>query len=310
MSTRTETTGVLENAVRNATEAPPLARKMGEPMARRARPNYVAVGEPMPRSALAYPALAQSEEAYATMRACAASPALGAPYGSQLLQVQAPQSGQATPRVVTPGILTYTGRFVPRQGAPGSPAPSLGDIAMSLSRLPRFGGHGARWYSVLDHVLFCDALVRADHKDVAPGTERGLYLRGLRLATLLHDAHEAATGDVPTHFKTADLRALQDMLDARIMGKYLPAGFAQYEAYRETIRGYDHRALLAEAFVVGPRRLQSFADVEHFFGDVPRTDDAAMLWHALECGDLGMPPLAEGTTHTVQQFLTMVASLA
>ncbi|MCC2627772.1 MAG: uncharacterized protein K0S14_1422 [Thermomicrobiales bacterium] len=148
-------------------------------------------------------------------------------------------------------MLTYTDRVV----LPTVAAPSLIDIAVSLSRMPRFGGHTRRWWSVLDHTLFCDELVRAK-----TGT------RMERIALLLHDAHEAITGDVPTDAKGAGLKLLQGDLDVAIMDAFFPGGFARYTAYLNVVKHWDRVALVAEAHIIGPpvseRRL---VDVEPRF---------------------------------------------
>lgn len=151
---------------------------------------------------------------------------------------------------MAPGVpvpLTYTGRIV--QPDPSSDYPSLTDIALGLSRQPRFAGQTRAWWSVLDHTLFCDELVQAQVGEVpirAPGP------RLWRLAMLLHDAHEAVTADVPTDFKTVGMRSLQQELDGKIMGAYFPGGWATYAAWEHEVKMIDRRALKAEAYMVGP----------------------------------------------------------
>ena len=73
-------------------------------------------------------------------------------------------------------------------------AVQLSDIAWSLSRLPRFLGHtrGSVAYSVAQHTLW-----------VLEAIERQRLSRPLRIAALLHDAHEAMVGDIPTPVKRA-----------------------------------------------------------------------------------------------------------
>lgn len=69
----------------------------------------------------------------------------------------------------------------------------LEDFAHSLSRLPRFLGHtrGSIPYSVAQH----SCLVMALLDDAAT--------RPLEQAAILHDAHEALMGDIPTPLKAA-----------------------------------------------------------------------------------------------------------
>jgi 5'-deoxynucleotidase YfbR-like HD superfamily hydrolase len=70
---------------------------------------------------------------------------------------------------------------------------TLEDVAHSLSRLPRFLGHtrGDTPYSVAQH----SCLVMALLDDGAT--------RPLEQAAILHDAHEALMGDIPTPLKLA-----------------------------------------------------------------------------------------------------------
>jgi hypothetical protein len=134
-------------------------------------------------------------------------------------------------------MLTYTDRVV----LPTIASPSLVDIAVSLSRQPRFGGHTRRWWSVLDHTLFCDELVQEETDHRFP-----------RLALLLHDAHEAITADVPTDAKTTGLKLLQADLDVAIMDAFFPDGLTGYNRWRDTVKRIDRVALVAEGIVLGP----------------------------------------------------------
>jgi 5'-nucleotidase len=69
----------------------------------------------------------------------------------------------------------------------------LGDIAHALARIPRFVGHtiGECPWSVAQHSLLVESLMPED----ANASER--------LVALLHDAHEAYVGDMPTPVKQA-----------------------------------------------------------------------------------------------------------
>lgn len=116
------------------------------------------------------------------------------------------------------------------------------DIAMALARVPRFGGHVSEdvpHYSVAQHCcIVCDWL---------PPT--------LRLAGLLHDAHEAYLGDLLTPLKAAlaeaggdqvveTWRQLVEVTDQAIhaaAGIALPSGGDAL-----VIRHHDLRALATE----------------------------------------------------------------
>lgn len=175
---------------------------------------------------------------------------------------------------------TYTGRNV-KHGSPV--APSLVDIAVGLSRLPRFAGQGRQWFSVLDHSLFADELARRTASLLlVPDAE--LSTNRLRLAVLLHDAHESMTGDVPTPFKGDELRAEQAWLDRNIgAALFTPVGDPPKDFHHPDVRNFvkwiDKRALAAEARVIGPN-----VDAEkilHAFGVTEDTVEDVNLLHSL-----------------------------
>lgn len=66
------------------------------------------------------------------------------------------------------------------------------DIAHSLANINRFNGHTCRPYSVAEHSLLVVEIMERD---------MGLRRPGVLLAGLLHDAHEAYTGDMSTPMK-------------------------------------------------------------------------------------------------------------
>lgn len=139
--------------------------------------------------------------------------------------------------------LTYSGRLVTPDG---TEAPTLLDIAIGLSRQPRFAGQTRVWWSVLDHTLFCDDLLTLVFD---------LPLRPLRLGVLLHDAHESLTGDVPTPLKTPDFKAMQDKLDRLIYdAHYYPGGYTSFRAGLgpHVVHDVDRAALNTEAYELLP----------------------------------------------------------
>lgn len=161
------------------------------------------------------------------------------------------------------GMMTHSGQMVGMHHG----VPTLEDIALSLSRIPRFGGHCRVNWSVLNHSLVCHRIAL---NDGAP--------RGLRLLALLHDAHEALTGDVPSPLKVPQLKELQKQLDARIFAEYLPEGLYDNAA----VHDIDYRALLAEAVTVGPPGL-GMHNVVELFGSTPRPTDIAVVEVELAC---------------------------
>jgi HD domain len=177
------------------------------------------------------------------------------------------------------GILTFSGRFVPSD-EPGD-IPSITDIGRSLARMPRFAGYCRRPWSVADHSLFC--------AELGFTTESGDATARV-LACLLHDAHESITGDIARPFKTKDMARLQSGLDAEIYNEYHPKGSAYRLAVDLFIDRVDHRALLAEALIVGPPCLSSPYLVEEYFGEKPAPADVTFLAELLQECELGQAP--------------------
>lgn len=83
---------------------------------------------------------------------------------------------------------------------------TLRDLAAMLAKVNRFGGATFKPYSVAQHSVFVSRLVQAQ------GGTRAAQMWGL-----MHDAHEAFTGDIPTPVKkaltSAGLIALNDLTD-------------------------------------------------------------------------------------------------
>lgn len=99
-------------------------------------------------------------------------------------------------------MITISGAdLTPGNGA----APTLYDIGYSLSKVPRFGGHTIKHWTVLHHLYAC-----AQYASLTGGDVK------LQLYALLHDAHEAVTGDIPQPWKTDDMKNLQGELDVRL----------------------------------------------------------------------------------------------
>lgn len=113
----------------------------------------------------------------------------------------------------------------------------LEDIAYGLRSVPRFGGQTQMAWSVLDHLVTCERYANDLNKPPI-----------LRLHLLLHDAHEAFTGDVPCPFKTPELYAIQRSLDERL---YKMLGVPEPTAEeKHAVKLIDNEMLLAEAKVV------------------------------------------------------------
>ena len=173
--------------------------------------------------------------------------------------------------------MTHSGAIV-QYGVP----PTLQDIALSTSRMPRFAGHTRQWWTVLDHHLFVYAMMARD------GMPPSVLLAGL-----LHDAHEALTGDVPTAMKPEELRRTQRQLDDTLI---VPAHYGwqlMWDIATARVKEYDSRALHAEAVVIGPPALEkllpgSYTTVMGVPGQ-PDPRDVHELKHLLAAGDLSQP---------------------
>ena len=117
-----------------------------------------------------------------------------------------------------PWAQTYTGRAVDLL-LPKVEQIHLDDICVALERLPRFNGHTTHPWSVAAHSLcVADALELTG----------ALPEPAERLAALLHDAHEAYTGDIISPMQAAidrtEIRAIQAGLQQAIHQRFgLPA---------------------------------------------------------------------------------------
>ncbi|WP_058634323.1 HD domain-containing protein [Aureimonas ureilytica] len=74
-----------------------------------------------------------------------------------------------------------------------------GEIATALSRIPRFNGHTIQAYSVAQHSVLCAEAAEDDTGDLE-----------LAAFCLLHDAHEAYTGDITTPMVAAIVSQMAD----------------------------------------------------------------------------------------------------
>lgn len=122
-------------------------------------------------------------------------------------------------------IRTRSGSFLDF-AAPDPAAIHLEDIAVALSRAPRFNGHTGPFYSVAQHSVFVGRLLSGD----------------FQLKGLLHDASEAYLADVPTPAKRLmpDYQVLeQRLMDAVAVKFCLPADF-----YRDPTVMQADRAML------------------------------------------------------------------
>ena len=132
-----------------------------------------------------------------------------------------------------PYITTYTGgRF--RYTPPFGPF-SVRDVAHSLSLTARFRGHTEGLYTVAEHSLLVYRLA-----------ERTRAIRDVLVAALMHDAHEAYFGDVPSPMKWArpEVAELEQGIADALRAEMCPECD---ETDFELVKSLDLTALHAEA---------------------------------------------------------------
>ncbi len=152
------------------------------------------------------------------------------------------------------------------------------DIASALGKTCRFGGHCKRFYSVAEH---CCRVA-----DLLPGD--------LRIYGLLHDAHEAWTGDIVHPVKMLlgpEITALEERIDSAIYGRAgitppSPAVIAQ-------VKIADLRMLATERRDLMPPPARPWAILE----GVQPDDIPISAWHWAAAGKIWL--------HELQRCLLM-----
>ena len=156
-------------------------------------------------------------------------------------------------------------------------APVVKDIAHHLAQINRFNGAASRPYSVAEHSLLVERI----------GAQRGAS-PGLRLALLMHDAHEAYTGDQTSPSKDAigmDWIQFESMHALNIRQHFgLRTAFA---AWRDEIRRCDLIALATER-----RDLMPWDPAEH------------RPWPVLDTPGAEVAPLADERIPAEDSLLT------
>lgn len=115
----------------------------------------------------------------------------------------------------------------------------LVSIALSLSKICRYGGRCTRFYSVAEH---CVLAYEMAHND-------GVGDDCLR-AILMHDAAEAYVGDLvkPIKVRLPEYCAIEDRV-SRLIGERFGIDFAGFE---QTIKVYDRTMLRVEKLFMWP----------------------------------------------------------
>ena len=118
-----------------------------------------------------------------------------------------------------------------------NPAPSLREVAERLSLIQRWNGRTTVPWTVLQHSLLTATLLPADANNPY-----------LRLVTLMHDAGEAYTGDIPHGFKAPEQAQLElDILAEIYEGLSLVPPCRSGFGVNAVLRKADDFAALVEA---------------------------------------------------------------
>ena len=127
---------------------------------------------------------------------------------------------------------------------PDNVAPTVEEAAIALGKICRYAGHSKIFYSVLIHSFVVDDLTN----DIRA-----------KLISLTHDCSECITSDIPTPFKVAAMRELEDRVYSRIL-KDWEIPYPEKYIWTE-VHAADYEALLGEVWTNGPpglRELKQF----------------------------------------------------
>lgn len=115
------------------------------------------------------------------------------------------------------------------------------DIAIGLSRIARFNGQTTEFYSVAQHSVIVSSLV----------PER------LKLAALLHDAAEMATGDIVSPLKALfpAFKEIENRVEAAIFAKF---GVSMNHRDHKIVKSADLVALATEKRDLMPRTIEDW----------------------------------------------------
>jgi len=116
----------------------------------------------------------------------------------------------------------------------------IDDIAVALSRQPRFTGHTSGEYSVAMHSVNCAILAQ----------KRGLSLE-TQFACLLHDAAEAYTGDINKPLKRI-LAPLLSPIEQSLERAIAAAFKVDFDFHREAVKKIDWDMLVKEKRGLAP----------------------------------------------------------
>jgi 5'-deoxynucleotidase YfbR-like HD superfamily hydrolase len=142
----------------------------------------------------------------------------------------------------------------------------INDIALALSRACRFSGHTKEFYSVAQHSVYAAA--------------RSTHSPQVAMYALLHDAHEAYTGDIPQPLKTLLGYKIYDVEDAIQHAVYKKLNLdAPSDEIKQEVAEIDRRLLATENMHLFNENLWDLEDVEKYHDLVVVCWDIATAQH-------------------------------
>ena len=144
-------------------------------------------------------------------------------------------------KVKKPFIYSYSGQKL----GPDWDATCIAAIAISLGRITRFAGHGARFWPVLLHSMTVADLVCEEAKGIA----------------LLHDSVEILVSDVPTPFKPQAIKDIESVVLEKIFqAHFSDQHYHNYQTVPELwslVKAADTEAFIGEIYVIGTKALRT-----------------------------------------------------
>lgn len=195
--------------------------------------------------------------------------------------------------MTTTWMHTYTGRRFDL-AAPKPEDVSKSDIAHALAYSSRFNGHTPQFYSIAEHSIHVSRVAGNLSRGLG---HCGLAVRLVRLYGLLHDAHEAYTGDIIRPMQHAlnvpdTIRSMQVIADDKIREALgIPATFG---GAWSLVREADDILLATEA-----RRLFGIEDPVTEWG-LPFPPDLTILPN---CGSMTMETAEKVFLSTLEGLL-------
>ena len=122
--------------------------------------------------------------------------------------------------------------------------PDIPALAHALSQINRFTGHTVRAYSVAEHSLLCCEIARSSPLFESLCKEAQV---DLLIACLVHDMHEALTGDQASPLKLIlgePWREFEDNLQRAVLTCH--GEYDNYVEWQDRVKGFDLIALATE----------------------------------------------------------------